>query len=497
MATKFTFAAGGAFLVNVLSAGLAAGGAWAVFSRIGTIVGFAEALSRNLGPVTGNHLLIALSMVAGSVIQMLLVAAWRSFLREGDMLFLGIGLMMSLLSATMSATTTNFFTNEAMISRNLHAEATGPAVDALRNGSDAMRDAADAAQTLASQASTLNNTEDNFGGTCTDVTTDPGDGPRRRLRERHKAAFSDLSQRLNAISNAMYEYALDIMSADEAETEVLYRKALGLTRSSDVKAIATRLAELREDVTTTFFDAQNNKRYSCQTPDFAARIANVEAMLTNGLKMEIQDVRTPEAGVGHGFLLLKDDVLNWITGERPDLPTAGRVTLLLTLIVEFLQVTMLVADFRQRRRSGRETDRWDRFHATYNKLTAVEAQRYEQILTALDRLTLRSEGRLWLVHGEGALSGAARQTIDHFDLDSDRAFSSGKTRTVPLARLVPEWVDARRDVLEGDSFTLYCLPRGIDHWRRRARRDVQHYRSRSPRRGNTQAYTASSATAAE
>lgn len=95
------------------------------------------------------------------------------------------------------------------------------------------------------------------------------------------------------------------------------------------------------------------------------------------------------------------------------------------------------------------------------------------------------------------MSEATRQAIDHFELGTDRAFADHRVRTVPLARLMPEWVADRQDVLEGETFTLFRLPRGIDHWRRRVRRDIRHFRAQNSRRGAVHSRASAFATGAE
>lgn len=475
---RFTFAAIGATFFNALSAALASGGALAALQGSPSLVAFAGTVADGLGPVTGSHVLITLAALAGVSVQVVLVAAWRTYLRERDPLFLALGPTISLGSASLSAGTAVFFGNEGMIARNHQTQATAPVVAALQTSSDGMRDVAARARALSRQADDLQTIEDDSGGTCTDVTTTPGDGPRARLRARHAREFAALSQQLTATAQTMFDNALDIMTADAAAAEALYREALSLTRSAEMRAIVDQLAALREDVTLSFFDAQNNARYTCQTPDFAAAIADLEAGLAQALDMQLHDIRPADTAIGDGFTLLFTDLWAWITGQTPDLPAAGRATLIGTLLIEFAQVSMLIADFRQRRRAGQDSDRWDRFQATRNRLSRTKMAQTERILGVLDRLTLRTDGTLWLVVGEGGLSAAARETVDFFDLDTDRAWAKGYIRTGPLGRLMPDWVDTRRGLIEGDMFTLYRLPRGIDRWRRRARRDLGHARTR-------------------
>ena len=485
MLTRITFAAIGALAANAFSASLAAGGAMAALSRSNSIESFAEQISDALGVVTSEQLLMAMAAFAGVGVQIVLVAAWRSYLRERDMLLLIIGLVLSTISAALSATTANYFANEHLIERNLLTQSTAPAVAALQDSSDRMRSAAASVRALAAEAEALRREETQSGGTCSDVPTEPGTGPRQRLRDRHADQLASLSRRLNAASGEMFDLAADIMMAEADETEALYRTALALTRSTEMQTLMAEFVALRTDVTDTFYDAQTEETYTCQTPSFAASIAMVEANLTLALEMELLDIRAPDARIADGFSLLLEDLWAWLTGESPDLPTAGRMTLAFIIAVEVIQVAMLITDFRQRRRSGQESDAWVRFNANYNTLSPAQAAQYALILSALDHLVLRSGGHAWLVLGEGSLAPAAREAIFFFKLDSEDAARRGRIRSVPLSRLHPEWVDARGGMLEGTEFVLFRLPPGIDEWRHRAQRDVRHHQARHSQRGGS------------
>jgi hypothetical protein len=86
---------------------------------------------------------------------------------------------------------------------------------------------------------------------------------------------------------------------------------------------------------------------------------------------------------------------------------------------------------------------------------------------------LRSEGRTWIAVGDGLLREAAREAVDMFEADTEAAYARGHVRSVPLARIMPDWMAERSDVLTGGMVTLHRLPRGVDAWRRRIRRNLR------------------------
>jgi hypothetical protein len=175
------------------------------------------------------------------------------------------------------------------------------------------------------------------------------------MRERHAATAADVAARSEALSNALFAAAADLAGAAPGQGDHLHREALDLMRSSEIGMIADDLAGMREDVTLSAWDEKDKVQFECRTSTFASAIADAELLLEE-VSPNIIAIAEDEAGFDDGTQLVIDDLRAWITGERPDLPTAGRRTLLIVGLVELLQLMLISADHRQRRRRGLEAD---------------------------------------------------------------------------------------------------------------------------------------------
>ncbi len=453
--------------VSLLSASLAAGGVHAILGRSQSYMAALDTLGEALPLVSPALLSWLVALLLGGTLQLLLINGWRAAFRERILGQAFLGLVFSLASAFTSATTFVFLQREGELTANIRAQASAPVVEAMRAASANFRKVADQALDLARIAEALRRTEKESGGTCEGTPAQPGAGPRMRLRERHAATFNELASRFDALAQRMLRDSLGIAKMHPAEAQSLYNDTILFMQSGDVRALAGMLTDARRDLTEGFTDPETGKRLTCATPDFAAAIAAMETHLAQTTNLAPVTIPARSAHLGDSLSMILADLDAWWSAERQT-STFGRNALLLALLVEALQVLMLRMGHAHEARSGMIPPAEERFLEGSRPTGPRFRKLARRMVEVLDQQVTEDGGRQFLVTSAGALSQGERDVIMYFDLRRRR----GAYHDVPLGELMPEWLAARRDILSGDRFDIYPLPRSIDKWRRLAWRDL-------------------------
>jgi len=460
----------GYLMLNTLSAALAAGGFSAILPRLD----FLQAMMGRVLPEGSIGLAQGvLSLALGAIIQLLLVAAWKSLFQERRVGYLVLGLVFSAVSALTSATTFVFLSQESRLTANLRQQNTAPVVEALQASASGFRDISEQTRALARQAAQLRRQEEVTGGTCSDVKTIPGPGPRMRLRARQATDFTTFSEQADKLAQHMLGLSLQIGRLPAAEAQVLYDEVVLYANSKEVRQLVNGLEEARAAVTDGFLDPPTGKRYTCQTPAFGEAIGQVLGRIRIAQTLKPRQIVEARAGLSDSLSSILADMRAWATGEVPEIPPVGRKALLAALLVEVLQVLMILTNHRQRFATGQVPSPEEAF-MQHPRLLSPALRRLSPAMQAvLDNQTLVSGGRLWLVVPSGRRTEAERAVIQFFGLEESRVWRhSGAWRAVPLYSIAPDWVAERKEALPGSVFDLYPLPRRIWRWRRVFWRDT-------------------------
>jgi len=447
--------------VNLFSAFLAGSGIRNLTQDVSLIIEAADTLAKLSGMFDRPtwHFLICLA--SAGVLQLAITAFWSLRSRAGGIMPLVIGLGASALSAWVSAAFLTLAGEEHLLRQQARLEAVAPARSALTSFSDSLRTTSVALQLVARQATELERVETTIGGTCPG-NTDPGLGPRQRMRVRHAAVLATASAEADALAAEALQFDLDLQRANADDLAGVFARAVALSRSPRIASLRGTLAPIHTDLTEGWVDT--GRTYTCPSPDFLATVdaalANLDSIVQIPTEMPVESA--PSASDSSS--LLSAAVIALIRGETPTSRLA-LYALGLASLIEMFQIGVIGMRERRLRALGLVPDGHDSF---WEALPARgrKRQHLPTVLAALERYVW-FDGKTDYFAMPVPSDAMARLPVSYFGMKLHHP----SLRNFELDEIDPDWVESRN--LGGRRFDLYALPKDLQRWRRVADRDMQ------------------------
>jgi hypothetical protein len=324
-----------------------------------------------------------------------------------------------------------------------------------------MRATSQALQTAANKAIELENIETSVGGTCPGNTV-ASPGPRQRMRARHADVLSTASKNADTLASEALQLDFALQSANADELNVVFAKAVTLSRDPRISGLERDLTPIRSDLTTGWED--NGKTYTCPSPEFLttidAGIANLDQLTPISSDLPVES----EPSTSDSSALLWASLVAVLMGGIPSSGTALGA-LGFASLVELFQIGMIGHRERKLRDLGLAPDKHDEFWAA-GRGRGRKRKVLPEVLAALEKYRW-FDGKTD-IYAVPVLSSdvTARLPVSYFGLK----LYHPSFRNFELEEIDPDWVASRN--LQGHRFDLFEMPRKLQIWRRVADRDL-------------------------